>query len=447
MENEEIKRKLMGLWEKSTHNSKELLGNLFDYYFDDEYIEYKENDGKIISAICGIPYEFGFGEHKLRGLYLISLTTEEGYKKRGVLSELLKNINERMKLKFDFTFLIPGTELFADYYGTQGYYSSFFILEERYTPLHNFRNDYLLSLVDSDERIKELKMALLDEIEVIENDVDSLFKKEDIIEFILSIEHQGNPATNLCHTFKDLEYILGKDSIVHLNSYIAYDSDKGITGVGFTKKTDLKHTRIEAIYLRDMCSYYAILDYIKQKNPDHSISVITSEVKYQSHSIIQQIYSSANDSGGDLDNTISAIEIPFNINKLLQPMGMVQILNYDKILEYIARTRSDVEFKLRIRDYEDKDEEQHIDHSETFNKDMIENNVESKINNGNCLYIIQSGKLKKERFKPSIKDQNILDLSKKEVSELLLRKNDSSNLIMEAFGIPRLNLQIRLLPC
>ena len=430
MEQDELKRKLLGLWEKTTHNSKDLLSILFDYYFDLKYIEYKETEGKVVSALCGIPYYFGYGEKLLKGLYIISLTSEEGFRKKGVLASLLTNLNERIKEEFDFTFIVPATELLADYYGSQGYFSSFYILEERFTPLHDFRNDYLLSLNESDERIKKLKIALLDEIQVTEN-TNNVFPKKDIIDFIISIEKKSTSSVNLCHKEKDLDYLLGDQSIRNLNYFISFDADNNITGVAFTKKEDIKRTKIISIYVSDTCSYYCLLDFIKHKFADHSLSIYTSDPKYQMHSIIQQTYASANPSGGDLDNSFSTIEIPFNINKLLHPLGMVRLLRFERILNYIAETHSDVDFKLYLRDY----------------KEVDSNSTDDNEKTDKVLYIVKNGKCSPVSYDKSKNDRSVLDLSTKEFSELLLRKNDSSNLIMEAFGIPRLNLQVRLLPC
>lgn len=427
MEQEELKRKLMGLWEKTTHNSKELVATLFDYYFDVRYLEYKELDGKIVSALFGIPYNFGFGRKQLRALYIISLSSEEGFKKKGILADLLNNFNKRVEKEFDFSFLVPHTELLEDYFGTQGYFSSFYILEERYTPLHDFKNDYILSLTDSDDRIKELKKGLLEEIKVIENDINSVFTKQQVVNFIESIEKKGTSTINLSHTIKDLDYLLQDQNLRSLNSFISYDADGKITGVAFTQKEDIKRLRIVAMYVSDSCSYYALLDYIKSQFPDYSLSVITSDPKYQSHSIIQQTYASENPAGADLDNTFGTVEIPFNINKLLQPLGMVRLLRFENIIEFIAETRSDVDFKLHIRDY-----------------DLSEGN--SVDDNCHSVFVVKNGKSKIEKRNNIINDHSILNLSIKEISELLLRKNDSSNLIMEAFGIPRLNLQMRLLP-
>lgn len=437
MENEELKRKLMGLWEKTTHNSKESLSLLFDYYFNSEYIEYEENDGKIISALCGIPYHFGYGQNKLKALYLLTLSSEEGFRKKGILSELLQRFNTRVADDFDFTFLVPHTELLADYFGTQGYFSSFFILEERFTPLHDFRNDYNLYLLESDERIRELKKGLVDELHVLEyqqagshlseNSNESTenspnFETQKIIDFVRKNESRGASRVNLCHTDHDLQYILCGESIRQLRIFVAYSKDESIAGVAFIQKEDLKRIRVVAYYISEISAYFALLDYVRHQFPDFSISVNTYDPKNQPQTLIQLNYASANPAGGDLDNTFGSVEIPFNINKLLQPMGMVRILRFDRILNYIAETRREVDLKLHIRDL----------YPEDSNSKVFE---------------LKNGKLQSYEEEDLKKDKSILILSRKEISELLLRKNDSSNLIMEAFGIPRLNLQMRLLPC
>lgn len=424
MEPEELKRKLMGLWEKTTHIPKDLLSSLFDFYFNTDYIEYKEIEGKVVCALIGIPYTFKSGSKKLNGMYMVSLSSEEGFRKKGILSELLSTFNNRIKSEFDFTFIIPATELLADYYGTQGYINSFFVIEERFTPLHNFKNDYYLSLTDSDERIRQLKEILFEQIEVIKNKEEEIFDKDKVISFIREIEKKSTSSVSLCHTQKDLEYILDHETIPNLDYFISHDSDDRITGVTFFHKDEMKRISIVATYVDNTASYYALLNSIKKSYPEYSISIYTSDPKFQVHSIIQQTYASTNIAGGDLDTNIETIEIPFNINKLMQPIGMIKLLRFEKILNFIAETRSDVNFKLHLRNTQDKKEEA---------SDMI-------------VYIVKNGKLNIVKTLNISTDSNILNLTEKEFSELLLRKNDSSNLIMEAFGIPRLNLQIKLLP-
>lgn len=433
MDIEEIKRKLFGLWEKTTHNSKELLSVLFDYYFDSDFIEYEETEGRIISALCGIPYKFGFGKNKLKGLYIIPLTSEEGFKKKGVLADLILKFNEKHKKNFDFTFLVPSTELLADFFHTKGYHNSFYILEERYTPLHDFKNDYLLTLNDSSEKIRDLKKNLLYQILVVEESAiieENSYSK--VIDFIENIEKKGASSVNLCHTRKNLEYLFHKNTIRNLNHFIALDTDGNITGVAFTQKEELKKIRVVAYYVSDISDYYALLNYIKQRFPDHSISVNNSDLHHNTFSLIEQTYASANKSGGDLDTEISTIEVPFNINRLLQATGMVKILNFENILQYIAENRSDIDIKLFIRDLKEIGED---------------NSREGQNEEKQIVFRLHNGNFEKILMNNPTGDKNILNLSKKELTELLFRKTDSSNLIMEAFGIPRLDLQIKLLPC
>lgn len=433
MEEEELKRKLMGLWEKTTHNSKELMAVLFDYYFNEKYIEYKEIDGKIVSAICGIPYNFGYGSHNLKGLYLIPLTSEEGYRKKGILSELVNKFNQRLKEEFDFTFLVPHTELLADYFGSQDYLSSFFILEERFTPMHDFRNDYIMSVSDSDERIRDLKLGLLDRINADYYQDDSKL----LADYIVGIEKKSTSAVNLCHTDRDIDYLLHPETITKFIPFVAFDEDGKITGAAFVQTEEYKRIKVSGIYVDDVCSYYALLDFIKREFSDYSMSVITSDPKYQTSALIQQTYVSANPKGGDLDNTISTVEVPFNINKLLQPLGMVRLLRFNNIMEFIANTHSDADFKIHIRDYNPDVYERE---EERKDSDMQQDETKE-------VYLIKNGKCESQSLEDIKKDKSLLDLTKKEISELLLRKPDSNNLIMEAFGVPRLNLQIRLLPC
>lgn len=425
MDTEEIKRKLAGLWEKTTHHSKDIIASLFEYYFDTQYLEFKEIEGKIVCAICGIPYSFGNGKKKLKALYLIALSSEEGFRKKGLLSELLKDINEKAKLNFDFTFIVPPSDLMADYLGNEGYFSSFFILEERFTPLHDFKNDYILSLIDSDERLRILKRSLYDQITIEEFGKGSTISQKDIIKFILNIENKSQSSINLCHSEHDFEYIFNDNSLRKNGIFISTDLDGKITGVSFIQKEELKRIKVVAAYVSDLCSYYAILNFIKMQYSDHSLSVNTSDSKFQVHSLVQQTYAAANPDGGDLDNTFNSIDIPFNLNRLLQPMGMVRFLKFESVLEYLAENRSDIDFKLKIRDYKNKQDE------DTLNQPI---------------YIVKNGKLDIQKENGNNKSPSIVNLSVKEISELLLRKNDSSNLIMEAFGIPRLNLQFRLLP-
>ena len=122
----EIKKKMMGLWESVFHDSKEYISLIFDNYFNPDFVEFIEMDGRIVSALLAIPYVFSNGKEKLNGLYLCGLATAENYRQKGLMTSLLQNINRRAEGNYDFTFLIPSTDMMADYYHRQGYFNSFY---------------------------------------------------------------------------------------------------------------------------------------------------------------------------------------------------------------------------------------------------------------------------------------------------------------------------------
>ena len=66
METAELKKKMMELWKNTFHDSDAYINLVFDTYFNTEYIEYYEENGKLISALLGIPYYFGNGKTRYR---------------------------------------------------------------------------------------------------------------------------------------------------------------------------------------------------------------------------------------------------------------------------------------------------------------------------------------------------------------------------------------------
>lgn len=427
MEQEELKRKLSGLWEKTSHKSKELISVFLNYYFDENFIEYQDLDGKINGAIIGIPYSFGFDEDPLKGIYLIPICSEEGVLKKNIINKLLKELHKKILNDFDLMFLVTDSELLQDYYRTLGFHDSFYIIQEHYTPLHNFHTDFLLSIQDSDERIRNLKNALFNDIEVFQkedferNNNDSIGQ---LIDFIRDIERKKSTEISLIHEAKDLEYLFQEDSMRNLDYFVSLDADKKITGIAFIDIEEFKRIKVLTPFVTDSCSFYCLLNEIKRVYKEYSVTINSLESKCQIQAIIQQTYAASNPQGEDLDNTFATLETPVNLRNLMKPLGLVKLLKFDNILKYIARHRRDVDFKLYIPD------------------DPTPLNFDNK----DHVYIIKNGTCDIDSIENHKQDKSLLKLSVKVISELLLRRGDASNLIMEAFGIPRLNLMINLLP-
>ena len=65
MDTQDLKDKMMKLWKTTFHDSDEYISLIFDNYFNTEYLEYYEENGKLISALLGVPYFFGSREDKI----------------------------------------------------------------------------------------------------------------------------------------------------------------------------------------------------------------------------------------------------------------------------------------------------------------------------------------------------------------------------------------------
>ena len=62
MHTAELKSKMMQLWKNTFHDSDAYISLVFDTYFNPDLIAYNEENGKLVSAMLGVPYEFGNGE-------------------------------------------------------------------------------------------------------------------------------------------------------------------------------------------------------------------------------------------------------------------------------------------------------------------------------------------------------------------------------------------------
>ena len=422
MNQEELKQSILDLWTAKYHGPKDYLYLLTDTYFNSDHVVYHIEDNKIVATIMGIPFDFGYGEKKLKGLFLFGLVTEDKYRRQGIMTRLLQDINLRAQQHVDFTFLIPISDLNADFYRKRGYFNSFFLLEQRYTSVHDFYYDLQFSLFDKDERIKDLKEKLYKSIQVKVFDDHSGMTPDSIISFLESQEKKARSSVNLVHTKKDWSIILIKNRMNDDAVFVAFDKDNDICGVAFIEKKEMKRLLISAIYIEDECTYYALLNHIKRSYPDFSLSVYATSDNYSSPAIMEKIYGAQNLDGGE--TLFGLLETQFDVSKLLEPHGMVRLLRFENILKYLAYIRKDVEFKLCIRDWENDDPEK------------------------KSVFIIKNGSLKVEQITATSlkKDKSILYLSQKEVSEILFRKKDKSSLIMDAFGIPGLNLEMGLTP-
>lgn len=422
MDKNSLKQAMMELWEKTFHDSQDYISLIFDNYFDERYVAYCTEDGKLVASLLGIPYDFGSGNNRLKGLYLCGIATEIPYRRKGYMKSLLEEINERAREEFDFTFLIPSSDLIASYYRNQGYFNSFFRIEKRYTSVHDFKNDFIASLVDSDERIRNLKKSLFNRLRIERIPHASSVSPIEIVEFITQYEHKTHGGVNIIHSQKDLEIAIKENEISDEYIFCALDNDENITGLAFAKKNEIKRIQIPAMFINDQPTYYALLNYIKDYFPDYSISVYSTTSSGSPSALTGEFYNATNPEGEMLESLVGYADRPFSLYKLMEPYGMARLLNFGNIIEYLAHSKKETEFNLIIKD-------------------------SPEIKHGlKMLYKVRNGKVSTS-YESDLgkKDKNILELSTKEFSEIVLRRKDANGLIMEAFGIPRLQLEMNLM--
>lgn len=423
MDKNSLKRAMMELWEKTFHDSTEYISLIFDNYFDEKYVAYREEEGKLVASLLGIPYHFGAVNNKLSGLYLCGIATDVAYRRKGLMKSLLEEINTRVRDEFDFTFLIPSSDLIANYYRNQGYFNSFYRMEKRYTSVHDFKNDFLVSLSDNDDRIKVLKQNLFNNLKVERFSEKSTLTETQIIDFISECELKLYGSASIKHTYKDLVLAIKENKVSDDFIFYSFDRDKNITGVAFVKKKEIKRIVIPVMFITDQPTYYVLLNNIKEYFSDYSISVYSTKTLLSNGgALIDEFYNVANPNGGMLESLVGYGDQPFNPYKLMEPYGMARLLNFKNIIHYLAKNNHETEFNFILKDSQ-------------YNKDQLKELL--KVKNGKVSSCLISCKGKKEN--------NFLELSIKEFSEILLRKKDSNNLIMEAFGIPRLELEMSLM--
>ena len=423
MSTETKEKQMWNLWKNTFHDSDEYINLVFDNYYDPELTETYEENGKIVSCLMGVPYRFVNGDDSFNALYLCGLATDKEFRRKGYMGELLRNAEKRFKDHFDMLFLIPSSESLLAYYDNHGYHKGIYRTEERYTAAHDFRNDFVMSLQKVDERIRDMKIELLDRLEIKKISFPDIEAKEQLKDYIRSKEEGKKNYAMLCHSEKDIEAVIKENEISGGDIYICKDKDDNITGVSFSNIIDKERIQILQIYHDNPASYYKLLHHIKFTFPDNPITVWQPLSDGHKTALREEYFGTENPDGGDLDPEFGDALRPFDPWLNAKVYGVVNILNYGSILRYIAKNNPKRQFTI-------------------FIKDSIESNSGLFCSN-------YKGKVEISEFEDFHillqKYPNLTVLTKKETTELLFRKKGESSIITDIFGISPLHLYMSLL--
>lgn len=117
----------MELWKKTFYDSDEYIQLVFDSYFKAENVIYHIDGDRLVAMMLCIPYDFRAATAAddslmLRGVYLCGLATLPEYRRRGIMSNLMREAERLWSCRGkDFLFLIPADNGLREYYARMGY--------------------------------------------------------------------------------------------------------------------------------------------------------------------------------------------------------------------------------------------------------------------------------------------------------------------------------------
>ena len=129
VENEEERRQRFEtrhLWERSFADPRAFI----DLYFREKYRKERNEvivrDGRVVSALQKLPYPMTYGGAMLPASYISGACTDEEYRRRGLMGELIDQTHRAMQREHAaFSFLIPASAELFGYYAKYGYIPCF----------------------------------------------------------------------------------------------------------------------------------------------------------------------------------------------------------------------------------------------------------------------------------------------------------------------------------
>ena len=135
----EKKARIRELWQLCFHDDERFVSLLFDNIYRDENARCFEEDGVLTAALQMLPYRMTFGTTLLKVSYISGAATRPEYRNRGLMGRLLKeSFEEMLSRKIPFSALIPAEPWLYGYYASKGYAPVFFRQESNYTSVHKF---------------------------------------------------------------------------------------------------------------------------------------------------------------------------------------------------------------------------------------------------------------------------------------------------------------------
>lgn len=226
----EIESRMREIWRETFGDTEEYVDLLFNAYFNPRYCSWKIENGDVASMLFGIPYEFRSEQlGSFKALYLCGLATLPQYRKRGLMGELMREIEQRGAADgFDATFLIPADSKLRRYYRGKGYQNT-----ER-KDIIEFNLEGIISIRDcltnSKDDIKLIDGDDYTQYEIIEITKNNAKYNTELIERLI-LESKKHEKTNytfgIRHTKYDFEKLI-EEKLLSNSSIILSENNNQI---------------------------------------------------------------------------------------------------------------------------------------------------------------------------------------------------------------------------
>ncbi|KAA6311805.1 hypothetical protein EZS27_037140 [termite gut metagenome] len=121
-----VKKQVKELWKLCFDDNEAFVDMYFDLRYSSDRNMYIRRDYKVISALQMIAYPMTFCGKNIRTSYISGACTHPDYRRKGMMYELLSQAFVRMQSAgIVFSTLIPGSLQLIDYYARMGYVSMF----------------------------------------------------------------------------------------------------------------------------------------------------------------------------------------------------------------------------------------------------------------------------------------------------------------------------------
>lgn len=440
----EKKKEMMRLWKDTFHDSDEYIQLVFDAYYDPEYCLTYEDNGRVVAALMGVPYTFHNRENciHIRALYLCGLSTEPSYRRKGIMSKLIEEITQRAIMNgFCILFLIPANDGLRKYYHDRGFVDNFYQRYDNYVAGHYFSTLANMPIDDSDEEthlielIKSNKIFKRVSINMFTHDTNTLKK---IIQR-LQLSEMCSRYPSLLHSYMDWCVVIKESLLSDNRVYYIQDYQGKICSVLFLKDVEKDSITVQYVASESYQDKLDILQVVRNIFEKKGITIICRDCHLNITQYEDEYYfdegdeddwdnewSEDKDADDDEDGEdeeedesdyLKAIPSTVDANRLFHSYGMVRILDNYEILKFVSKGTKSLKYLILVK--EDK-----------------EGKMLAK-------YRCDGGEVSKELVPEEGNIGVVMD--SQDLAEFLCRAPRTDDYVKEAFGLPRLDLQIMLL--